>query len=322
VRTKNACANYGSYSDCFSFAAAPGVLPIQNITTGAVYCTIQAGIDEASNGDEIVLSPGTYTGDGNRDIDFNGKAITVRSTNPEDPAVVAATIIDCGGSYGDHRGFVFQSGEGPSSVVAGVTITGGWTSDDGGAIEGGGLRPTISKCIIRGNSAHHGGGIAHCHGPITDCQIEGNTAVSSGGGLYDCDGAIAACVIADNQVAYAFGYGGGLYGCDGTIENCAITGNANNHPFAKGGGLASCQAKIRDCLITGNSARGDEDSAGGAGYGCGGAFVNCRRADNGSAVGGGCPAAAGLWSTAPLPRTVQTIRAAGLMDATALLSVV
>ena len=322
VRTKNACANYGSYSDCFSFAAAPGVLPIQNITTGAVYCTIQAGIDEASNGDEIVLSPGTYTGDGNRDIDFNGKAITVRSTNPEDPAVVAATIIDCGGSYGDHRGFVFQSGEGPSSVVAGVTITGGWTSDDGGAIEGGGLRPTISKCIIRGNSAHHGGGIAHCHGPITDCQIEGNTAVSSGGGLYDCDGAIAACVIADNQVAYAFGYGGGLYGCDGTIENCAITGNANNHPFAKGGGLASCQAKIRDCLITGNSARGDEDSAGGAGYGCGGAFVNCRIADNGSAVGGGCPAAAGLWSTAPLPRTVQTIRAAGLMDATALLSVV
>ncbi len=56
----------------------------------AEYATIQAAIDAAAAGDEIIIAPGTYTGDGNRDIDFHGKAITVRSTTPEEPAVVAA----------------------------------------------------------------------------------------------------------------------------------------------------------------------------------------------------------------------------------------
>jgi len=46
------------------------------------YPTIQAGIDDSNDGDVIVLCPGRYTGPGNREIDFKGKAITVRSTDP------------------------------------------------------------------------------------------------------------------------------------------------------------------------------------------------------------------------------------------------
>jgi len=41
------------------------------------YPTIQAAIDAANEGDTVEVWPGTYTGDGNRDIDPNGKNLTL-----------------------------------------------------------------------------------------------------------------------------------------------------------------------------------------------------------------------------------------------------
>ena len=56
--------------------------------------TIQAAIGVASNGDVVIVAQGEYF----ENINFLGKAITVRSTDPTDPAVVAATIINGGGT--------------------------------------------------------------------------------------------------------------------------------------------------------------------------------------------------------------------------------
>ena len=90
--------------------------------------TIQSGIDAASNGDVVIVRDGTYAGAGNRDIDFKGKAIHLKSENgPE------RCIIDARGSESEpHRGFAFQNYEGPDSILDGFAITGGFAVSDRG----------------------------------------------------------------------------------------------------------------------------------------------------------------------------------------------
>ena len=114
---------------------------------------IQAAIDYSTNGDFIFVFPGTYSGPGNKDINFNGKDITVQSVDPTDPYIVAATVIDCNNYY--TRGFNFHSDEDANSVLAGFTIT-----NAHGAIHCYNSSPTIANCIMMGNAeGRYAGGI-------------------------------------------------------------------------------------------------------------------------------------------------------------------
>jgi PKD repeat protein len=161
------------------------------------YPTIQAGIDAAVGGDIVLVADGTYVGSGNKDLDFSGKAITVKSENgPEN------CVIDL---QGNGRGFYFHSGETQSSILSGFTIT------NGQAVLGGGIycssSPTIINCRIISNTAESAGGGIFCglRCTITNCIIAGNTAVWGGG----------ICIIDASVTA--------------KITNCIITGNTANH---------------------------------------------------------------------------------------------
>ena len=60
------------------------------------FTVIQDAIDPSTDGDEIIVHPGAFY----ENIHFNGKNIVLRSTDPEDSAIVGATVVDGGGIAG------------------------------------------------------------------------------------------------------------------------------------------------------------------------------------------------------------------------------
>jgi hypothetical protein len=111
--------------------------------------TVQAGINVASNGDVVQVSPGTYR----ENINFNGKAISVVSTGGS-----SVTIIN-GGAAGPV--VTFSSGETAQAMLSGFTITNGQNSTgtgNGGGISINRASPTIVGNIVTGNVACSGGG--------------------------------------------------------------------------------------------------------------------------------------------------------------------
>ena len=142
------------------------------VGAGKPYTTIQSAIDAAFSGDTVLVYDGTYV----ENINFNGKAITIKSVNG-----AANTIID-GNASG--RVVTFNNGEGSGSVLDGFTIA------NGNGVWGGGIYcyssspPTIMNCTISGNTASMGGGILCFFSlVITNCTISGNTAGYPGGGI-------------------------------------------------------------------------------------------------------------------------------------------
>lgn len=215
------------------------------------YPTIQAALDAASDGDEIRVANGTYTGPGNYDLDFHGKAVTLRSASGDSERC----SINCAW---EGRGFWFHSGETAASVVEGFTIRNGYppayTFDGrgGGIFCSNGSSPTVSNCIVdRCSSEDHvlpegavapagGGGLAcveQSHPTVRNCLFEWCRAPSAGAGVL--------CDSGSNPV---------LTGC--TIRLCIID---NDLIGSHGGGGLAClngsQPVLADCVILRNVAR-------------------------------------------------------------------
>jgi predicted outer membrane repeat protein len=184
--------------------------------------TIQRGLDLAGNtGWAVLVANGTYTGTGNKELDFNGKAIHLESAGGAQNC-----IIDCGNSGG---GFYFGSGEDANSVVEGFTINRG-VADDGGAVYCWFSSPTITNCIFSNNSADYGGVVccAYSSPTITNCIFSKNSAGYYGGAVfcaYYSSPIIADCTLSGNSAAE---YGGAVccgYSSISTITNSILWSN-------------------------------------------------------------------------------------------------
>jgi hypothetical protein len=236
---------------------------------------IQEGIDAAVNGDTVLVLDGTYTGAGNRDIDFGGRAITVRSESGPD-----GCIIDC---EANGRGLYFHGHETEASVVDGFAIT------NGSAWEGAGMffeisSPTITRCVIRdGVAEYRGGGVSLTRSaPTFDNCLFGANRADYGGGMrvYTSQPTLVNCAFLGNRTGGAAAgisslsselvlvncvFGGNRAGVDAggmynwahtrsTLINCAFVGN---HAYNRGGGVYAgyySQVSLINCTFSGNAA--------------------------------------------------------------------
>jgi len=221
--------------------------------------TIQAAIDAAAHGDEIVVAAGTY----NEAIDFNGKAVHLRSSGGP-----GATTIDATGIGGSVVACV--SGEGPDTILEGFTITGGTGSricfPFGCFVLGGGMvnldtSPTVIDCIFTGNRAEFGGGMINQGSPrIVNCTFIDNHAEVNSGGMGNGVGmgvtvTVIGCVFRGNTAGSHSGALGIGSDPDDTliVINCLFEGNM----AGQAGGAINTTAsrlEVTNCVFSGNRA--------------------------------------------------------------------
>ncbi len=179
----------GGLSLRFGYSVPEG--PVQNLTTGKYYDSIQHAINAGQEGEHIVVNEGVYY----ESIDFCGKNLIVSSVDPNNSAVVMATVIE-GGS----QAVRFSRGEDANCVLSGFTITG---ADIGVYCTA--SSPTITKCRIVGNN-----------GPGIKLLDESNLTVRN-------------CIIAANTGAgiemWADKSGRFILYNYATVTNCTIAGN-------------------------------------------------------------------------------------------------
>ena len=218
-------------------------LPLIGQTTlnvPAAFSTIQSAIAAASPGDTVLVAPGVYV----ENVDFQGKAITVRSSNG--PGV---TVID-----GNQAGPVvsFVTNETQASVIDGFTITNGlgqvlglptFSSSGGGGIHCAFASPTIRRCVVTGNIGGPGG-----------TSIVGTASAGLGGGPGGISAVASSLRLVDCDVVNNLG-GNGNGGVCGTSAGGAL--GATGGWGGPGGAAISLNAaggtpEIMRCRFIGN----------------------------------------------------------------------
>lgn len=235
---------------------------------------IQTAINQAANGDVIVIAPGTYPG-----LGYNiNKNITITGSDPQDPCVVANTIID--GTNQQTFGFQLNGTGGGTCILNGLTIANAarigvkrippvlvpgtpGNGNQGGIVYGAGIdvqgNHIIANCIIRNCRVTGGGGsdgLPGDEGDLSDpCNLVQPTHQGGSGG------------------SGGHGRGAGIYIRTGNpiilntiIDGCIVTGGPSTV------GMDGLEARPPDINYPGG--RGGDGGSGGDALGGGVYCVN------------------------------------------------
>lgn len=205
------------------------------------YETLQAAIDEAKDGDTVVLAKDvTENISINKSItlDLNGKTLSGNGTNT---VVRISTQNDA------------------EIVVLNGTITGGNTSYSGGGFDIQSGKVTIKNCTIKNNTAKIAGGGLNISGSanveIIGCKINDNIVIgSSGGAIYQASGYANngyynnTCKIVDTELKNNRAVVGGAVGMGASLYHDGITNAAG------GKGVTATFIMEGESVIDGNTA--------------------------------------------------------------------
>ncbi|RKZ14449.1 hypothetical protein DRQ50_08960 [bacterium] len=231
------------------------------------FLTIARGVDAATTGDTILIYEGTYTGAGNRDLDFLGKGLYVSGASGDRIDV----IIDCGGTAAEpHYAFYFHSGEPQGTTLRALTIENAFASDtipgavylEGSdpweeALNGLGAFVDVIDCEIRSST---GSGFASA-GEGCGFVLDGSRFANNAGTgaamsatfdelLFEPGTSITRCEFVGNE-------GSGLY-----LRACALGFVITGSQFDDNGGAGAyidthyfnwgCGADFEDCTFNSN----------------------------------------------------------------------
>ena len=213
--------------------------------------TLSAAVSVASDGDSLLLLPGTYV-----EVVQTSKSLIVVASGTPGSAVINANNFGSGLSFVGVSGAVhiegiaFQNGDGER---------GGGLKLDGVA---GGV--TVENCEFFGNLADRTGGAIDAYDAvvsITGCTFEGNgtsgASEQRGGAIhfrgFNDGSSVEGCTFQGNTATY----GGAVYAKGAvTIEDCTFDSNSSE----QGGafyGTAITGLTVTGCLFDGNSASGN-----------------------------------------------------------------
>ncbi|GAA5818431.1 MAG: DUF11 domain-containing protein [Methanobrevibacter sp. CfCl-M3] len=235
------------------------------VVVGVNGTTIQDAVNAASSGDTVIIPAGTYTGDGNRNININGKNLTIKGSGD--------VVIDAQNTSGTRiftvsNGMVNITGLKMQNSASGYNHGGAvyFTSGSGGSSV---INCSFTNCNNMGSNSMGGAVYFKSNGSVINCNFTNTNSGDNGGAVYFSSDSVCSVTgstfINTTTTMYTSFCGGGIF-FSGSNGNITVTDSTFiNTSAGKGGGIhlySAANALIDNCRFDSNLAVGDMGAIG------------------------------------------------------------